>query len=111
MATAKQIENEIKAFTKQEYFEDAWPNFLDELDAWNSEPSSLALPSGQAKFFKRYGGEGKGEEYWVIFSVEDELFKVDGYYSSWDGSSWDEAEIYKVEPVEVTIIEYQKVKE
>lgn len=111
MATAKQIENEIKAFTEQEYFEDAWPDFLDELDGWRNDPPELELPSGSAKFVKRYGGEGKGEKYWVIFSVGDELFKVDGYYSSWDGSSWDDAEMYKVEPVEVTVIEYRKVKD
>lgn len=111
MTTAKQVKQEIIDFTKAEYFEKAWPDFLEELKDWSSTPPEVQLPSGTAKFFKRYGGEGLGEEYWVIFSVGDELFKVVGYYSSWDGSSWDDAEIYKVEPVEVTVIEYQAVED
>lgn len=118
MATAKQISQEIIDWNNveypeqsTEYFESAWSEFLEALKEWESDPPEVPLPSGPAKFLKKFGGEGKGEEYWVIFKVGDELFKVDGYYASWDGISWDDAEIYKVAPVEVTIIEYQRIKE
>lgn len=38
-----------------------------------------------------YGGEGKGDEYWSVFSVthsgETKYFKIDGWYASYDGAS------------------------
>lgn len=119
MATSKQIQQEIIDWVNTEYpsstpkttFESAWPDFLDSLWSYGDTKKEAELPSGTATEFKKFGGEGKGEEYWAIIQVGDELFEVSGYYSSWDGVSWDDAEICKVEPVEVTVIEYQKVKE
>lgn len=118
MATAKQISQEIIDWSNSNssgqnstFFEEAWRDFKDSLEGWGSKTPEIQLPSGIATFFKRHGGEGMGEEYWVIFKVGEELFEVDGYYSSWDGVSWDGAELYKVAPVEVTIIEYQKVED
>jgi hypothetical protein len=115
MATAKQITQEIIDWNvsegnEEDYFEGAWRNCREDLE-WSSGENGIALPSGKATFVKSFGGEGKGEEYWILFKVGEELFKVDGYYSSWDGVSWDNAELYKVAPVEVTVIEYQKVDE
>lgn len=111
MATAEQIKQEIRDWnsSKEEisqYFESAWVNFLGEIE-WR--PEGVQLPSGGAFFVRSFGGEGRGEEYWVIFKIGEELFKVDGYYSSWDGINWDEAELYKVVPVEVIVTQYQKI--
>ena len=54
-----------------------------------------------------YGGEGQGDEYWVVFSVEKDsektFFRLDGWYSSYDGSSFDDTHnfvVVKKVPVE-----------
>jgi hypothetical protein len=36
-------------------------------------------------------------------------YRADGYYSSWEGSDWGDAEFYEVKPVEVTNTEYRRV--
>lgn len=87
------------------YFSSIWPCFNEEIYG----SGTVDLPSGTAKTLEAYGGEGKGEEYWVVFQVGDKTYRVDGYYSSWEGTNWDDAEPYEVKPVEVTVIKYKKV--
>jgi hypothetical protein len=40
-----------------------------------------------------YGGEGQGDELWVVFALTDgtdtRYFRKDGYYASYDGGAWD----------------------
>lgn len=63
------------------------------------------------------GGEGSGEEMYLIFSVVPEggyawktrFFRKDGYYASFDGSNWDGA-FYEVEPTKHTVTIYQEVR-
>ncbi|AXH49315.1 hypothetical protein HWB76_gp086 [Streptomyces phage Blueeyedbeauty] len=55
------------------------------------------------------GGEGQGENMWVVFRIGDQLFRKYGYYSSWDGSDWD-GDLEEVEPYEVTVVRYREVK-
>lgn len=116
MATAKKITQDIldwyskQSSEEESYFGDAWSEFREEIE-WNSSEEGVQLDSGKATLVERFGGEGKGEEYWIIFKVGEETFKVDGYYSSWDGVNWDDSEVYKVKPVEVTVIQYEKVDE
>ena len=46
------------------------------------------------KYTDGYGGEGKGDEYWFVFTVSDEevtrSVKMEGYYASHDGGYYDE---------------------
>lgn len=53
-----------------------------------------------------YGGEGKGDEIWVVVSVGTQLFRKDGYYSSGYGSDWD-GDLYEVVAREVTVTVYE----
>lgn len=116
MATAKQITQGIidwylsTTSEAEADFQDAWSEFIDELE-WNKRKEGIEIPFGKALFLKSVGGEGEGEKYWVLFQVEEEFFKIDGYFNSWDGVNWEGSELYKVTPVEVTVIEYQKVDE
>ena len=66
---------------------------------------------GDVEFVDDFGGEGMGDHAHVVFKVVStgKLYKIDGYYSSWEGTDW-ESEAYEVKPVEVTNIEYQRVK-
>lgn len=51
-----------------------------------------------------YGGVGQGDSLWVVFSVTDgtntRYFRVDGFYASYVGTSWEGAEIQEVQPQE-----------
>lgn len=42
---------------------------------------------------EQYGGEGMGDSYWVVFSVENDglkkFFKLDGWYASYNGHEFD----------------------
>lgn len=59
------------------------------------------------------GGEGQGDTYYVIvgISAEDEeyLLKYEGWYDSWNGTSWDDQSISLVEPVQVQVTQYHNI--
>lgn len=76
----------------------AWGRFRDKLHESSLEGSDLALPSGLVKEVTRYGGEGKDDDmYWtVIFTINDEYFKVNGFYDEWQGESGDMGEVRKL---------------
>ena len=73
--------------------------------SWQTVP---VLPSGPAFLVEDFGGEGQGDTRYVVFSVGEQFFQVDGYYASWDGTTWDDPVPYEVKPVEVTVIKYRK---
>lgn len=60
----------------------------------------------------QHGGEGEGDEYWVVFRVTkdgtERYFKWSGWYASYDGGHLED--IFEVAPKEVTITIYEKVK-
>lgn len=58
----------------------------------------------------RYGGEDQGSDYWSVYSFTDGMqvvfIKFDGYYASYDGSTYEE--FYEVQPIEKTITVFKK---
>ena len=56
------------------------------------------------KLEDRYGGEDQGSDYWSVYSFTDGkevvLIKFDGWYASYDGSTYEE--FYEVKAVEYT---------
>ena len=72
-----------------------------------------SLGIGPIEEIDSYGGEGKGETWWVVLFVPNHnvYIKVDGYYTSYDGTSFDswEENCSQVEPKEVTITQYHTV--
>lgn len=111
MATVEQITKELLVWASEDdggkfrYFEDAADHIYDTLDNGDIE-----LPSGTASYAERFGGEGKGEDYWMVFSVGDQLFRFAGYHDSWTGVSWEGAELEEVEAEEVVVVKYVKKK-
>jgi hypothetical protein len=88
-----------------EYFEEVIDEFVDSI-SWGT---SVTLPSGEAKEIEQKGGEGEGEEYWVVFRVgDDKFFRVEGYYTSWEGTNWENAEVIEVEPAQVLVTVYKE---
>src|SRR2546426_1106570 len=88
---------------------DVWGAFYDSLSTkedverfnWANAP---VLPSGPAYKVEDFGGEGQGDQRYVVFSVSDQFFKVEGYYASWDGTTWEDTTPFEVKPTEVTVI-------
>lgn len=84
--------------------------FIEEIGVWE------LYEDGFAETFKDYsleledsfGGEGQGENYWLVFSLnkqgEDKLyFKIPGYHISHDGSTLEVENTFQVWPKEKTI--------
>ncbi|MFF0498479.1 hypothetical protein ACFYU5_18885 [Nocardia aobensis] len=64
------------------------------------------------------GGEGSGEEMYLIFSVQPEgekyawnvkYYRKDGYYASFDGSNWDGG-FFEVKKVQRTVTLFEEVR-
>jgi hypothetical protein len=100
----KSCEHQImwREWFMEEFFEDDEPGLESEL-------------SEKGYFFKnveQFGGEGKGDQYWVVFSVthNDEVsyFKINGWYASYDGVTIDEWDFF--EAVKVPVQTHKWVK-
>lgn len=107
MITAKQLTEELLLWhsqengTKTEYLSEVF----DELEDTLSQ-GPVPLPSGDLELVDQFGGEGEGDDYWFVFKIEDQFFKVEGFHSSWEGVNWEGSEIKEVEAREVTVIQY-----
>ena len=109
MVTRKELFKEL-----EEWFEShavqRWGLFDALEDAVHGE---VELPSGTLKHVVQKGGEGGGTTYFYVFSIGEQLFRVDGYWASWDGVTYDDSlyALSEVEAVPTTIIEYKKKKD
>ena len=96
--------------------DEAWEEFYDNLsskeyvekNAGNKWGTTAVLPSGPAYVVEDFGGEGQGETRYVVFSVGDQFFRVDGYYASWDGTTWEDPTPEEVVAKEVTVVRYER---
>lgn len=57
-----------------------------------------------------YGGEGEGDQYWMVISVSDgkttRFFRKDGWYASYDGGYLD-GDTREVKPAERMVVFYE----
>ena len=56
------------------------------------------------------GFEGAGDTYYVVIEYDGRLYRIDGWYSSWDGSELDGVP-YEVKKVPVEAFDYKPIKE
>ena len=96
---------------------------LDSWDAWEEMDGRDPIPVpnlGLVSIAESFGGEGQGDQYYLVFRVElapvDEngfrdvkYFRVDGYYSSYAGGEYD-GPLYEVQPVERLVTFYEKAE-
>lgn len=65
---------------------------------------------GRLNLVEEYGGEGQGEEYWVVFSLTEgnlnRYFRKPGWYQSYDGGELD-GDLTEVNPVAKVITVWQ----
>jgi hypothetical protein len=53
------------------------------------------------------GGEGDGEEYYIVFKIGETIWRVDGWYASHHGSELDYDSLREVKAQEKTVIVYE----
>lgn len=67
------------------------------------------------KLEQQFGGEGQGDQYWMILSIfnkeskETTYIKFDGWYSSQCGHEWHGNDFSFVVPAKVQVIEWVEV--
>jgi hypothetical protein len=97
-----------------EEFDEAWDDFNESLitkeQADKHGWTTPTLASGPAYKVDEHGGEGQGDSLWVVFQVGDQFFKVEGYYSSWDGGVYEDPTPFEVEPKQVIVTQYVEKK-
>lgn len=101
----------LKIFTDNDnfdWYEAKYKEGEEEYNLINVEPS-IINKIGPIKTVSSYGGEGGGDEYYVvIYLINYDLYiRNDGWYTSYEGGYFDD-EPYFVKPVEKTIIFYEK---
>jgi len=70
---------------------------------------SEELGLGKVEEVDRYGGEGQGSTWYSVkhFVEHDVYIRTDGWYSSYDGTYFDEGYGTEVRPVEKTVTFYE----
>lgn len=93
---------------------------IEEFDSEILSELPWSLRNGEVKEVGEYsyslvtdvgGGEGDGEERYVVFKISkdgvDQYFRYDGYYASWDGTTWDDLTPREVKPQERIVVFYE----
>ncbi len=97
-----------------EYLDSYTTQLSDSEGAWGYvkwENKAHTVDGLTAKVEAEHGGEGMGEEYWVVISLSDaetttRYFRKDGWYASYDGGYLD-GETREVSPREKTIVVFE----
>lgn len=107
--TGEDWQAELKAEWEVEDFSE----LSDTGGAWREakyEASEDTFDELTAKVVSEYGGEGQGDQYWMVVSLSDgnttRYFRKDGYYSSYGESDLD-GTTYEVQPTERVVVFYE----
>lgn len=80
------------------YYKEAKKDFSPEMFLeWD-----FSLEDSPIKIVEQFGGEGLGDDLYIVVKYEDQFFKANGSYSSWMGSDWSFVEWFEVFPQQVT---------
>lgn len=82
-------------------------------DYSDSDQEAIELILGKFKQVEcGRGALGDHDSYDTVYHFKDHnvWLEANGYYSSWEGTDWSDAEFYEVKPVKKTITVYQAVK-
>jgi hypothetical protein len=112
--SVKDVETAIESY-EDESGESGWYFWKYEVD----HEAGVDVPGlGKVRIVEEVGGgEGSGEEMYLIFSVLPEggyawqrrYFQKNGYYASFDGANWDGAFV-EVKPVKRTVTVFEEVR-
>lgn len=118
MATVEEIKQDIVDYLNKEHdskygfytveaFPSAFYQWVEDL-TWRS--AEIELKSGTAKSIEFIdAGEGDySADTRLVFSVNGQIFRVDGHYESWAGNEWEANDMYEAVPVPVMVTEFQR---
>jgi len=76
----------VEDFSREDIVAELAEGFYEEYDF---PEEGVELPGlGVAKLVDSYGGEGLGEELWIVFEIDGQHYKADHYYSSYETEPW-----------------------
>jgi hypothetical protein len=115
----KRIKNWYEETSKHHWSDLPWNAVDDMIDnRWGSDDNQyqpVHIAGLRFRLVEHHGGEGEGDKYWIVFECSEsdsteppQLFKVNGWYASYDGAYLD-GDVYEVAPREVTRIKYERV--
>lgn len=83
----------------------SWRHFSEILE------EEYAIEAGQLHVTDQHGGEGQGDEWYIVVQVgnTDDYFRLNAYYSSYDGIDYSCASLDKVQPYEEMVVKWQAV--
>lgn len=119
--TAAEVEEALDALLGLAYNEDEDEPEEGEVDGWDELEYALKGRYGHTKltsiilrgepapieYVADFGGQGQGDDLWLVIKVGDQLFRKEGYYASDYGSNWGDGDFSEVHAVvrEVTFYE------
>lgn len=87
----------------------------DKIDAsYNKDTRELIVNGMLIDTVENYGGEGQGDEYWVVISVTDidtgetKFIRNNGWYASYDGGYFDDNFGFQVYPQTVMTTDWSR---
>jgi hypothetical protein len=107
--TIKELEEAIEKW-HEDHEEEESSNAFDDLYYtldYANEGESLKLMGEPVSLVEQFGGEGQGDEWWVIIKVGERLFRINGWYASYNGR--ESTDIEEVKPVEYTATRYDSL--
>lgn len=75
--------------------------------SWGAR-EALSTDVGVVRVVDQTGGEGQGDHAHIVFTTENtgQYFRIDGYYSSYEGTDWD-GELREVHRVTREVVFYE----
>lgn len=118
MATAEDIKQDIVDFLNEKHggkygvytldeFTSAFYQFVEDF-GWGQAEIELASGTAKVVEFEDAGEGDYSADTHLIFSVNGQIFRVDGHYESWAGTEWESNDLYEATPVPVLVTEYQR---
>lgn len=116
--TAKQLEKKIdqlieKAETRGEnvvHEENGWEDGYYAIEQASAEKPLVIDGFGAIECVEQRGGEGEGDEYWIVFKIGERYFRKNAFWVSWDGVDW-EGSIEEVRPEQQTVTVWKAIHE
>lgn len=119
--TPKQVTEAIlvaqnrEGLKSHESFVRDYPQYVDrgyasiESPDWGELYGGIDTSLGEVKLVEEVGGEGEGEHTHVVVQTvaTGQYFRINGYYSSYDGTDWDDSDLYEVKKVERLVTFYE----
>lgn len=116
--------NELLVATYGKYLSKKYPNVTktEDIDLYEAveelqyaDKPVFKTDQGVIALEDAYGGEGQGDSYYIVYSLELKsgkkvFFKYNGFYSSWAGVDWHEVEDEEVIGEEKIITVWQTKK-